>query len=53
MTYRRIVSCGLIAGLTRDEINRMRPGEVLDYYAYRRRYDQTNILAVMNRLWGD
>ncbi len=39
MTYRRIVSCGLIAGLKKDEVNRMRPGEVLDYYYYRMRYD--------------
>lgn len=39
MTYRRVVSCGLIAGLTKTEIHRMRPGEVLDYYFYRMRYD--------------
>lgn len=39
MTYRHIVSCGLIAGLNRDEINRMRPGEVLDLFAYRVDYD--------------
>lgn len=52
MTYRRVVSCGLIAGLTRDEINRMRPGEVLDYYAYRMKYDQNNIANVIGSMWG-
>lgn len=39
MTYRRVVSCGLIAGLRVDEINRMRPGEVMDLYVYRMKYD--------------
>ena len=39
MTYRRIISCGLIAGLRRNEIDHMRPGEVLDLFAYRQRYD--------------
>jgi hypothetical protein len=39
MTYRRVVSYGLIAGLRTEEINRMRPGEVLDLYAYRLEYD--------------
>lgn len=39
MTYRRVLSCGLIAGLSKDEINRMRPGEVLDLYHYRAKYD--------------
>lgn len=39
MTYRRVVSCGLIAGLRTDEINRMRPGEVMDLYHYRGQYD--------------
>ena len=34
-----VVSMGLIAGLRVDEINRMRPGEVLDLYIYRRNYD--------------
>ena len=53
MTYRRVVSCGLIAGLTKDEINRMRPGEVLDYYAYRRRYDQGNLQNVLSHMWED
>ena len=33
------VSCGLIAGLQRNEIDRMRPGEVLDLYFYRQEYD--------------
>ena len=39
MTYRRVVSCGLIAGLRVDEINRMRPGEIMDLYVYRMKYD--------------
>lgn len=39
MTYRRVVSFGLIAGLRVEEINRMHPGEVLDMYAYRAEYD--------------
>ena len=52
MTYRRVVSCGLIAGLTRDEVNRMRPGEVLDYYYYRMKYDQNNIVNVISSMWG-
>ena len=30
LTYLRVVSYGLIAGLQRNEIDRMRPGEVLD-----------------------
>lgn len=43
MTYRRLVSYGLIAGLRRDEIDRMRPGEILDLFYYRSRYDQSFI----------
>ena len=39
MTYRKVVSCGLIAGLKREEIDRMRPGEVLDLFVYRKEYD--------------
>ena len=39
MTYRRVVSYGLIAGLRPDEINRMTPGKVLDLYDYRQEYD--------------
>ena len=34
-----VVSWGLIAGLKLDEVNRMKPGEVLDLYIYRRNYD--------------
>lgn len=41
MTYRRVVSYGLIAGLRPDEINRMTPGKVMDLYDYRRQYDFT------------
>jgi len=43
MTYLRVVSYGLIAGLQRDEINRMRPGEVVSLYIYRRNYDRMNM----------
>lgn len=43
MTYLRVVSYGLIAGLRKYEINRMRPGEVLDLYYYRSKYDQSLI----------
>ena len=39
MTYRRVVSYGLIAGLRREEIDRMRPGEILDLYYYRTMHD--------------
>lgn len=46
MTFRRIVSCGLIAGLRREEVNRMRPGEVLDYYYYRMKYDAMFVTGV-------
>jgi len=35
-----VVSYGLIAGLRREEIDRMRPGEVITLYMYRRDYDQ-------------
>ena len=34
-----VVSWGLIAGLTLTEINRMRPGAVMDLFIYRRNYD--------------
>ena len=34
-----VVSWGLIAGLTLQEVNRMRPGAVMDLYIYRRNYD--------------
>jgi hypothetical protein len=34
-----VVSWGLIAGLSLAEINRMRPGAVMDLYVYRRNYD--------------
>ena len=30
---------GLIAGMSVPEINRMRPGEIMDLYIYRRNYD--------------
>jgi len=34
-----VVSWGLIAGLQLEQINRMRPGEVMDLFIYRRNYD--------------
>ena len=43
MTYLRVVSYGLIAGLKREEINRMKPGEVLDLFVYRQKYDTSMI----------
>ena len=46
MTYLRVVSYGLIAGLKRDEINRMRPGEVVSLYLYRRKYDQETAIRM-------
>ena len=34
-----VVSWGLIAGLSLDEIHRMKPGAVMDLFLYRRKYD--------------
>lgn len=34
-----VVSWGLIAGLSLAEIHRMRPGQVMDLFIYRRNYD--------------
>lgn len=34
-----VVSWGLIAGLRMKEIHRMRPGEVMDLFIYKRNYD--------------
>ena len=39
MTYRRIVSWGLIAGLTYTEMQEMQPGLILDEFILRRNYD--------------
>lgn len=39
MTYRKIVSWGLIAGFTYTELQDMSPGFVLDAYILRRNYD--------------
>ena len=39
MTYRKIVSWGLIAGLTYTELQDMAPGFVIDAYILRRNYD--------------
>jgi hypothetical protein len=38
-----VVSYGLIAGLRRDEIDRMKPGNILDLYYYRMKYDRSTI----------
>ena len=34
-----VVSWGLTAGLNLQEIHRMKPGQVMDLYIYRRKYD--------------
>lgn len=34
-----VISLGLIAGLSLPEINKMRPGAVMDLFVYRRNYD--------------
>ena len=39
MTYRTVVSRGLIAGLTYSEMRRMRPGFVIDMFMGRLKYD--------------
>jgi len=36
---RRLISCGLIAGMTLKEIMRAAPGFVMDMYLYRQEYD--------------
>ena len=42
MTYRRIVSFGLIAGMRIEEIHKRKPGEVMDLYRYRLEYEREN-----------
>lgn len=39
MTYRRIISWGLIAGLRYTEMESMQPGMILDEFIFRRDYD--------------
>lgn len=39
MTAREIYSRGLIAGLKYTEMHAMHPGEILDYFVWRRQYD--------------
>ena len=34
-----VVNWGLIAGLNLSEIHRMRPGQIMDLFVYRRNYD--------------
>ena len=39
MTYRQVVSYGMIAGMSLEEIMRTPPGMVIDLFLYRRDYD--------------
>lgn len=39
MSFRVVVSRGLIAGLTYSEMRNMRPGFVIDMFVMRMRYD--------------
>ena len=39
LTWRQVVTYGLIAGLQIDEMQSMAPGLVLDLFSYRRMYD--------------
>lgn len=39
MTVRKVIGYGLIAGLNRGEMMDMKPGEILDMFIYRRKYD--------------
>lgn len=39
MTARKLIGYGLIAGLRYDEIMRLAPGAVLDFYIMRLKYD--------------
>ena len=41
MTYRKLLSWGLIAGLSFNDMRGMAPGLVLDLYIRRREYDYT------------
>ena len=39
MTWRKVISYGLIAGLQVQDMWDMAPGLILDLYVYRRNYD--------------
>jgi len=39
LTVRKVISYGLIAGLRYQDVLDMMPGEALDYFIYRRMYD--------------
>jgi hypothetical protein len=41
MRSRRVVSCGLIAGMSMDAIRRSPPGYIMDLYMYRQDYDMS------------
>lgn len=49
MTYRQVVSYGMIAGLRLDEIMRTPPGMVIDLYLYRRDYDDQQHMLVRKK----
>ena len=44
---RKIISCGLIAGLRMAEMRRMTPGFIMDMFVYRAKYDQPMMMAKM------
>lgn len=39
MKARRVMSCGLIAGMTLTEVRRSPPGLIMDMFLYRQDYD--------------
>ena len=41
MTARKIESYGLIAGISMGDMMDMAPGEIIDLFLYRRKYDDT------------
>lgn len=43
MTYRRVISYGLIAGLLYHDMQDMSPGEILDYFVYFREFDDQHM----------
>lgn len=43
MTYRKVIGYGLIAGMRVSEMQDMTPGEVLDYFIFRRSYDDARL----------
>ena len=43
MTYRKVIGYGLIAGLAYPDMQDMTPGEVIDYFIFRRSYDDARL----------